>query len=97
MSDLSKLKKLWKLEVINCGNLKRVQGLNHLGPLKTRTIEAEVMESLHIPKGVGRVLFRILHTARWLMYKKEFDTSHVEFVRDGAKWLVENIEIKLGE
>ncbi|KAF8038623.1 hypothetical protein BT93_B1221 [Corymbia citriodora subsp. variegata] len=29
------------------------------------------------------------------MYKKESDTSYVGFVRDGAKWLLENIDIKL--
>lgn len=29
------------------------------------------------------------------MYKKEFDTSYVGFMKDGAKWLVENTDIKL--
>ncbi|KAL3722332.1 hypothetical protein ACJRO7_034671 [Eucalyptus globulus] len=62
---------------------------------KDKNLTAEVMESLHIPKGVRRVLFRTLNTDRRLMYKKEFDTSYVGFMRDGAKWLVENTDIKL--
>lgn len=32
---------------------------------------------------------------RQLMYKKEFDMSYVEFMRDGAKWLLDNKDIKL--
>ncbi|KAF8019206.1 hypothetical protein BT93_G0022 [Corymbia citriodora subsp. variegata] len=62
---------------------------------RDKNLTAEVMESLHIPKGVRRVLFRTLNTDRGLMYKKAFDTSYVGFMRDGAKWLVENTDIKL--
>jgi kynurenine formamidase len=29
------------------------------------------------------------------MWKKEFDTSAVGFMEDGAKWLVDNTNIKL--
>ncbi|PNT20536.1 hypothetical protein POPTR_009G097300v4 [Populus trichocarpa] len=58
-------------------------------------ITAEVMKSLNIPRGVRRVLFRTLNTDRKLMYKKEFDSSYVAFMEDGAKWLVENTDIKL--
>ncbi|XP_058769489.1 cyclase-like protein 2 [Vicia villosa] len=58
-------------------------------------ITAEVMKSLYIPKGVKRVLFRTLNTDRKLMFKKEFDTSYVGFMEDGAKWLAENTDIKL--
>ncbi|KAJ4830720.1 Cyclase-like protein 2 [Turnera subulata] len=58
-------------------------------------ITAEVMKSLNIPKGVRRVLFRTLNTDRRLMFKKEFDSSFVGFKADGAKWLVENTDIKL--
>ncbi|KAG8650793.1 cyclase-like protein 2 [Manihot esculenta] len=57
-------------------------------------ITAEVMKSLKIPKGVRRVLFRTLNTDRKLMLKKEFDSSYVGFMEDGAKWLVENTDIK---
>ncbi|KAF9665991.1 hypothetical protein SADUNF_Sadunf16G0182500 [Salix dunnii] len=58
-------------------------------------ITAEVMKSLHIPKGVRRVLFRTLNTDRRLMFKREFDRSYVGFTKDGAKWLVDNTDIKL--
>ncbi|OAY77425.1 uncharacterized protein LOC109718834 [Ananas comosus] len=62
---------------------------------RDKNITAEVMESLHIPKGVRRVLFRTLNTDRELMWKKEFDTSYVGFMKDGAQWLVDNTDIKL--
>ncbi|KAJ4829806.1 Cyclase-like protein 2 [Turnera subulata] len=58
-------------------------------------ITAKVMKSLNIPKGVRRVLFRTSNTDRRLMFKKEFDSSFVGFKADGAKWLVENTDIKL--
>ncbi|RDX63873.1 kynB [Mucuna pruriens] len=62
---------------------------------RDKNITAEVMKSLNIPRGVRRVLFRTLNTDRRLMFKKEFDTSYVGFKEDGAKWLVENTDIKL--
>ncbi|KAF5183960.1 Cyclase-like protein [Thalictrum thalictroides] len=62
---------------------------------RNKNITAKVMKSLNIPKGVRRVLFRTLNTDRGLMWKKEFDTSYVGFMEDGAKWLVENTDIKL--
>ncbi|OMO63289.1 putative cyclase protein [Corchorus olitorius] len=62
---------------------------------RDKNITAEVMESLKIPKGVRRVLFRTLNTDRRLMFKKEFDTSYVGFMKDGAEWLVKNTDIKL--
>ncbi|KAJ4830722.1 Cyclase-like protein 2 [Turnera subulata] len=58
-------------------------------------ITAEVMKSLHIPRGVRRVLFRTLNTDRRLMFQNKFDKSYVGFTRDGAKWLVDNTDIKL--
>ncbi|KAH9300721.1 hypothetical protein KI387_012304, partial [Taxus chinensis] len=57
-------------------------------------ITAKVMEALHIPRGVHRVLFRTLNTDRRLMWKREFDTSFVGFMKDGAQWLVDNTDIK---
>ncbi|XP_050365900.1 cyclase-like protein 2 [Argentina anserina] len=62
---------------------------------RDKNITAEVMKSLNIPKGVRRVLFRTLNTDRRLMFKSQFDTSYVGFMEDGAKWLVENTDIKL--
>lgn len=57
-------------------------------------ITAKVMEGLNIPRGVHRVLFRTLNTDRRLMWKREFDTSYVGFMKDGAQWLVDNTDIK---
>ncbi|KAK9690919.1 hypothetical protein RND81_09G163200 [Saponaria officinalis] len=54
-----------------------------------------VMKSLHIPKGVRRVLFRTLNTDRRLMFQKEFDSSYVGFMKDGAQWLIDNTDIQL--
>ncbi|KAG6515583.1 cyclase-like protein 3 [Zingiber officinale] len=62
---------------------------------RDENITAEVMKSLHIPKGVRRVLFRTLNTDRRLMWKKEFDFSYVGFMKDGAQWLVDNTDVKL--
>ncbi|BFG41915.1 hypothetical protein CerSpe_281890 [Prunus speciosa] len=62
---------------------------------KDKNITAEVMKALNIPRGVRRVLFRTSNTDMKLMWKKEFDTSYVGFMKDGAKWLVENTDIKL--
>ncbi|KAF3564952.1 hypothetical protein DY000_02013123 [Brassica cretica] len=44
---------------------------------------------------VRGVLFRTLNTDRRLMFEKEFDSSFARFMMDGAKWLVENTDIKL--
>ncbi|KAF5954664.1 hypothetical protein HYC85_007520 [Camellia sinensis] len=62
---------------------------------RDKNITADIMKSLNIPKGVRRVLFRTLNTDRRLMWKKEFDTSYVGFMKDGAQWLVDNTDIKL--
>ncbi|KAK3195877.1 hypothetical protein Dsin_027187 [Dipteronia sinensis] len=62
---------------------------------RDKNITADVMESLHVPRGVRRVLFRTLNTDRKLMFKEEFDSSYVGFMKDGARWLVENTDIKL--
>ncbi|PKU83529.1 hypothetical protein MA16_Dca008216 [Dendrobium catenatum] len=37
----------------------------------------------------------ILEDLKELMWKKEFDTSYVGFMKDGAQWLVDNTDIKL--
>ncbi|XP_022762355.1 uncharacterized protein LOC111308299 isoform X2 [Durio zibethinus] len=62
---------------------------------RDKNITAEVMESLKIPEGVRRVLFRTLNTDRRLMYTREYDSSYVGFTTDGARWLVKNTDIKL--
>ncbi|XP_074313175.1 cyclase-like protein 2 [Silene latifolia] len=62
---------------------------------RSSNITEAVMKSLHIPKGVRRVLFRTLNTDRKLMFQKEFDSSYVAFEKDGAQWLIDNTDIKL--
>ncbi|KAM7250692.1 hypothetical protein ACFE04_022575 [Oxalis oulophora] len=62
---------------------------------RNTNITADVMKSLNIPRGVRRVLFRTLNTDRRLMFQTRFDSSYVGFMPDGAKWLVENTDIKL--
>nr|KJB12271.1 hypothetical protein B456_002G009000 [Gossypium raimondii] len=75
--------------------------LNAAGPAllvdvpRDSNITAKVMESLKIPKGVRRVLFRTLNTDRRLMFKSEYDSSYVGFTTEGARWLVKNTDIKL--
>ncbi|KAJ4810519.1 Kynurenine formamidase [Rhynchospora pubera] len=76
------------LDVLNCPALL-------VDVPRDKNITAEVMESLHIPRGVRRVLFRTLNTDRKLMWKKECDMSYVGFMKDGAQWLVDNTDIKL--
>ncbi|KAF4374077.1 hypothetical protein F8388_007983 [Cannabis sativa] len=84
------------LEVLNGKLVDRSLGPGLLVDVpRDKNITAEVMKSLNIPKGVRRVLFRTLNTDKRLMFKKEFDTSYVGFMRDGAKWLVENTDVKL--
>nr|KJB12273.1 hypothetical protein B456_002G009000 [Gossypium raimondii] len=63
--------------------------------LDLEVLNAKVMESLKIPKGVRRVLFRTLNTDRRLMFKSEYDSSYVGFTTEGARWLVKNTDIKL--
>ncbi|TVU02011.1 hypothetical protein EJB05_52546 [Eragrostis curvula] len=58
-------------------------------------LTAQAMESLKIPQGIRRVLFRTLNTDRKLMWTKVIDTSFVGFTEDGAQWLVDNTDIKL--
>ncbi|XP_021762545.1 uncharacterized protein LOC110727286 [Chenopodium quinoa] len=78
-----------------------LRGVNKITFIKTDGIvniilfTASVMKSLHIPKGVRRVLFRTLNTDWRLMFQKEFDSSYVGFMEDGAQWLKDNTDIKL--
>ncbi|KAI3957587.1 hypothetical protein MKW92_027751 [Papaver armeniacum] len=62
---------------------------------RNMNITAEAMESLNIPRGVRRVIFRTLNTDRLLMYKNQFDTSFVGFTLDGAQWLKDHTDIKM--
>eukprot|EP00249_Psilotum_nudum_P007407 c20535_g1_i1 orf=325-1113(-) len=57
-------------------------------------LTAEAVQTLNLPAGVERVLFRTLNTDRRLMWK-EFDSSYVGFTTEGAKWIRDNTKIKL--
>ncbi|KAJ8434049.1 hypothetical protein Cgig2_001242 [Carnegiea gigantea] len=50
-------------------------------------ITADVMKSLHIPKGGCRVLFRTLTHDRHLMFENKFDSSYAGFMKDGIDYL----------
>ncbi|CAH9144622.1 unnamed protein product [Cuscuta epithymum] len=62
---------------------------------RDKNITAEVMKSLNIPRGVKRVIFKTLNTDRNLMNQSAFEPSYTGFTTDGAKYLVENTDIKL--
>jgi kynurenine formamidase len=57
-------------------------------------LTAQVLQNLHIPPGVERVIFRTLNSDRKLMWSKEWDSSYVGFTTDGADWLVKNTNVK---
>jgi len=61
---------------------------------RSSNITAQVLQNLHLPSGVERVVFRTLNTDRKLMWKKEFDSSYAGFTTDGAEWLVHHTNIK---
>eukprot|EP00891_Asterochloris_glomerata_P004233 jgi/Astpho2/4233/Aster-x0192 len=50
-------------------------------------ITAAVLESLNIPPGTERVLFKTLNTARNLMYQTAFQTDYTALTEDGAEWV----------
>lgn len=63
-------------------------------PLSPSSISHKLLYLCFFLSAVG-IWFRTYVNFRRLMFKKEFDSSYVGFMRDGAKWLVENTDIKL--
>lgn len=61
---------------------------------KDSNITTQVLESLHIPEGTERVIFKTSNTDNSLMDKQEFVGNYTGFTKDGAKWLVKNTRIK---
>lgn len=57
-------------------------------------LTAQALQSLHIPPGVERVIFRTLNSDRRLMWNIEWDSSYVGFTTDGAEWLVNHTNVK---
>ncbi|KAL2477288.1 Cyclase family protein [Forsythia ovata] len=62
---------------------------------RNKNLTAEVLQSMNIPRGVKRVLFRTENTHRGLMHQKAFAMDYVGLETDGAEWLVANTDIKL--
>lgn len=62
---------------------------------RDNNITAEVLQSLNIPEGEKRVIFKTLNTDRNLMQMREFTPNYTAFTTDGAEWLVKNTNIKL--
>lgn len=57
------------------------------GPAETLT--AEVLESLAIPAGAGRILFRTGNEAHWPEQAKAFREDFIGITEDGARWLAD--------
>lgn len=54
------------------------------------TLSAAVLESLAIPAGTQRVLFRTRNSELWRESHTVFDVDYVAVLADGAAWLVEH-------
>ncbi|KAL3515310.1 hypothetical protein ACH5RR_022212 [Cinchona calisaya] len=58
------------------------------------SITEAVLRSLNIPRGVKRVIFKTRNTERKLMDQLAFEADYTAFTADGAKYLVDNTDIK---
>ncbi|KAK9831070.1 hypothetical protein WJX74_002120 [Apatococcus lobatus] len=58
-------------------------------------ITDEVMQGLHLPKGIKRLILKTDNTARGLMHQTPFHSDYTAMDSSGAEWLVTNTEIKL--
>jgi arylformamidase len=56
--------------------------------LEADTLSADLLESLDIPPGTERVLFRTRNSALWARPSGAFDEDFVAITEDGARWLV---------
>ena len=52
-------------------------------------LSAEVLETLPIPTGTERVLFRTRNSDLWARGEPEFHEDFVAITEDGARWLIE--------
>lgn len=57
--------------------------------LEAGALTANVLESLAIPPGTERVLFRTQNSERWARAEPEFTKDFVGVTEDGARWLLE--------
>ncbi|KAK9821571.1 hypothetical protein WJX81_004953 [Elliptochloris bilobata] len=58
-------------------------------------ISAAALESMKLPAGTERVIFRTLNTKRGLMEQIAFDSSYTAMTADGARWLVAHTSVRL--
>ncbi|MBA0815616.1 hypothetical protein Gohar_000376, partial [Gossypium harknessii] len=88
----------WLLNMLenHVDNMKRAQGRLSM-PEQAEEVRdgSRGVQSLNIPRGVHRVLFKTLNTDRRLMHRREFASDFTGFKKDGAQWLVDNTDIKL--
>lgn len=56
--------------------------------LEAETLSADLLESLDIPPGTERVLFRTRNSELWARSLSAFDENFVAITEDGARWLV---------
>jgi arylformamidase len=57
--------------------------------VEASVLSAEVLETLDLPAGVERVLFRTRNSERWVHGEEEFFRGYVGMSGDGARWLVD--------
>lgn len=56
--------------------------------LEADVLSADLLESLEIPLGTRRVLFRTRNSEQWARHSDKFDKDFVAITEDGARWLV---------
>jgi arylformamidase len=56
--------------------------------LEVDALSADLLESLEIPPGTERVLFRTRNSELWARHADQFDERFVAITEDGAHWLV---------
>lgn len=56
--------------------------------LEADVLSADLLESLEIPPGTERVLFRTRNSELWARHSEKFDEDFVAIAEDGARWLV---------
>jgi arylformamidase len=55
---------------------------------EAEALSADVLQSLAIPPGTERVLFRTRNSERWARRETEFTEEFVGVTEDGARWLL---------
>jgi arylformamidase len=56
--------------------------------LEASSLSADLLESLELPPGTERILFRTRNSELWARHSHKFDEDFVAITEDGARWLV---------